>query len=76
MQCVPLDAPPEHGSEESARERRPGDPVRLVLVQPRSQGRPVRPLPPRLQRRLMVALGTGMPHLGAITPTEGGIRPM
>ena len=43
-----LDAPPEHGPEEIARERRPCYPVRFVLVQPRGQGRPVSPLPPWL----------------------------
>src|SRR5438128_1426632 len=56
-----LDAPPQHGPEEITCERRPGDPVRLVLVQPRRQGRPVRPLPPRLQRRLTVAQGPECP---------------
>jgi hypothetical protein len=68
-----LDVPPEHGPEEKARERRPGDPVRLVLVQPRGQGRPVGPLPPRLQRRLTVTQGAGMPNLGAIAPTESRV---
>jgi hypothetical protein len=71
-----LDVPPEHGPEEKARERRPGDPVRLVLVQPRGQGRPVGPLPPRLQRRLTVTQGAGMPNLGAIAPTESRIWAM
>ena len=71
-----LDPPPEHGPEEIAREGRPGHPVRLVLVQPRGQGRPVGPLPPWLQRRVTVTQGARMPDLGAITPTEGRIWPM
>jgi hypothetical protein len=71
-----LNTPPQHGPKEIARERRPGDPVRLVLVQPRGQGRPVGPLPPRLQRRLTMAQRAGVPNLGAITPTESRIRLM
>src|SRR5262249_17054414 len=71
-----LDTPLQHGPEEIARERRPSDPVRLVFVQPCGQGWPVGPLPPRLQRRLTVAQGTGMPNLGASAPTESRIRSM
>jgi hypothetical protein len=71
-----LDASPEYGPEKIAREGRPCDPVRFVLMQPRGQVRPVGPLPPWLQRRITVTQGARMPNLGAIAPTESRIRPI
>ena len=73
--CAHRDPPLQHGAEEIPREGRPRHPVRFILMQPRGQGRPVRPLPPGLERRVLVAQRARMADLGARAPTEGRIRP-